>query len=114
MSENNIVTQKMFTCECGSLDHMFSVMFYKGDDELFLSPYLKRTYGFFRRLVIAFRYLFKMENRFGSQFDEIILHKDKATELRDLLNEFIDEQEKKSSNTNQGSSESNWICAIQA
>lgn len=105
IQENNKVIQKMFTCECGSLDHMFSVMFYKEDDELFLAPYLKRTYGFFRRLGIAFKYLFKMENRFGSQFDEVILHKDKAIELRDLLNEFIDGQEKKSSNIDQNSSQ---------
>ena len=46
-----------------------------------------------------------MENRFGSQFDEVILHKDKAIELRDLLNEFIDGQEKKSSNIDQNSSQ---------
>lgn len=105
MSENNKVIQKMFVCECGSLDHMFSVMFYKEDDELFLAPYLKRTYGFFRRLGIAFKYLLKMENRFGSQFDEVILHKNKAIELRDLLNEFIDGQEKKSSDINENSSQ---------
>lgn len=64
LQENNRVIQRMFVCECGSLDHMFSVMFYKEDDELFLAPYLKRTYGFFRRLGIAFKYLFKMENNF--------------------------------------------------
>ena len=46
-----------------------------------------------------------MENRFGSQFDEVILLKNKAIELRDLLNEFIDGQEKKSSDINENSSQ---------
>lgn len=36
-----------------------------------------------------------MENRFGSQFDEIILNVYKVKELRDYLNKFLDEESSK-------------------
>ena len=49
-------------------------------------------YGFLRRLKTAFKYIFKMENRFGSQFDEVILNVCKVKELRDYLNKFLDEE----------------------
>lgn len=89
-----MIERKLFICECGSLDHIFIISYYKDDEdkEIYLAPHMNPKYGFLRRLKTAFKYIFKMENRFGSQFDEVILNVYKVKELRDYLNEFLDEE----------------------
>ena len=87
--------RKLITCECEALNHILVLTPFKEDREfktLFVEMYLKPIYGFRRRLRLAFRYLFKLENKFESHFEEVVLSKEKVEEFRDFLNDFLNEE----------------------
>lgn len=87
MIDNN--TSEFFVCECHSLDHMFQLSYHKDVPTLYFTVHLA-TETFWRRLLTAIKYVFGYRCRYGD-FDEIILSLEKAQELRDHLNKFIDQ-----------------------
>ena len=74
----------LFTCVCGSLEHIFIVT--ADDDDLFIEVHLSPL-PFFERLKHAVQYLFGYRSRWGD-FDEILLNPETALMLGDKLVEW--------------------------
>lgn len=80
-------------CECGSPEHQF-IFTYDPEDDSFpftLSPHLTTYHNVFMRLWYALKYVFGYKSKFGA-FDEVIVSKEDATKLRNVLNEYINDK----------------------
>ena len=73
----------LFVCECGDVAHQFVVSHWSDDEEVFVAVKLYRG-NILERIGKAFRYVFGMPCKYGD-FDEVILNKEKALQLADLL-----------------------------
>ena len=83
--------RELFTCDCEDLSHQFVITKTDDLDFPFITIEVKLNYNvsFWKRLVNAFRYLFKMTppSRFGD-YDEIILKKEDAERLQIVVDEL--------------------------
>lgn len=88
--------EKYLCCECHSLDHLIHFGYWDDDEwpELFITIQLSNYNNFFKRLWCGLKYAFGYECRFG-HWDEILLWREKATELRDFLDQFLEDTEDK-------------------
>lgn len=83
--------QELLVCKCGDVSHQ-CIIGYNVDDspkEVFLSVHLVREPNIFKRLAIAFKYIFGRCSIYGD-FDEIVLSPldaDKLQKAVDYLNE---------------------------
>lgn len=92
--------RELFVCDCQDIEHQF-VVEYMDDPEwnrVCIEVKLNRNLPFWRRLVVAFKYLFKRRpSRFGD-FDEIILQQSDAERLQKVVDAVFylkKEEEKK-------------------
>lgn len=93
---SNRPRQKLFICECGDISHQFVLSYYPDDkdwDEAYIEIFLTDNCGFWKRLWYGIKYIFGYKSRFGA-FDEILLSHDTAKELKESLNEYIENYEK--------------------
>lgn len=82
-------------CQCGSLEHMahFGLTWWTDNKKLegcefYVQIHLAPT-TFFERLKNAFTYLFGINNKSGS-FDEILITRERADKLVEMINKFIE------------------------
>ena len=75
----------LFTCSCGSMEHIF-VVIADDDDDLFIEVHLSPL-PIFERLKHAVQYAFGYRSRWGD-FEEIILSPETALLLGDTLIEW--------------------------
>jgi len=87
---------ELFVCMCGDPSHQFVVSKFipdEGEDitdddwDLFISVKLNRDYNIFRRIWIAFKYVFSMSCKYGD-FNEVILNKSGREKLIKTLSEL--------------------------
>ena len=71
----------LYTCRCGSLEHMFVVS--ADDQDLFLEIHLAPA-PFFERVLHAIRHVFGYRSKWGD-FDEVLLEPEQALLLGDQL-----------------------------
>lgn len=77
---------KRFECACSLPEHSLRLDYDTNEEELYL--YItKGELPFFKRLINGLRYIFGLEGRF--YYDEVVLPKNKATQMVEYLNEFI-------------------------
>ncbi|MBX3044174.1 MAG: hypothetical protein KIT33_04140 [Candidatus Kapabacteria bacterium] len=84
---NDYDNPDVIICSCHSVEHQLVVQY---DEEIhnnmiFLSVHL-RNERFFKRLIIAFKYIFKIGSTNQSQWDEIIVDKRHIPLFRKILN----------------------------
>ena len=88
---------KFFVCDCGDISHQFRISYNPDDDdwtELSIEILLSNYRGFWKRLWHGLKYAFGYKSRFGA-FDEVLLNYDSASTLKDMLEEYCKNFEKK-------------------
>lgn len=86
-----MIKEKVFICDCHTPEHQFVVSYFPDDPEdplVYVQPRLNHYLGFWKRLCKGLGYIFMAKE---ASYDEVILNKEQMTELRDLLNEKLDE-----------------------
>ena len=78
------MTQKaeILVCKCSSAEHQVVYWHDQADNEVYMHIHLAPL-PWWKRLVAAVKYLFGHKSRYGN-WDEFVLNKDHATQLRDL------------------------------
>lgn len=75
--------KEMFViCECGIKEHMFALTHWDiggNEEELYLSVHLFHWENFFRRILVAVKYIFGYRCRYG-EWDEVRITREKASE----------------------------------
>lgn len=88
--------RKLFVCDCGDISHQFVVTYFQNDEdwnELFVQIHLNRNYNFFKRFIIALKYVFGFRSsRFGD-FDSIILNSSQVEELNQILVQYLKDRQ---------------------
>lgn len=77
--------EENFICECHSIDHVFSITYFPGDNECQLHISLRKG-GFWRRVKEGFKYIFG-KSGYGA-FDEIILQPKDTKRFIEILNKI--------------------------
>ena len=81
------------TCDCRSDEHILHFT-YDDDPEfkcLFASIHLSQYLGFWKKVLAALKYVFNIGSVAEGHFDCVLINTKNATELRNLLNEYIGE-----------------------
>ena len=91
--------RELFVCDCEDIDHQFVVDYIDDPDwnRVCIDVKLNRNLPFWKRIGVAFRYLFaRKPSRFGD-FDEIILKRSDAKRLQKVVDavSFLKEEEEK-------------------
>lgn len=83
------------TCECGSEEHLARFAYFAPDERrpedgasLYLSIHIRGWEGFWRRLWTAVKYAAGYRSKYG-EWDEVIVTRRSAREMRDLCDEFL-------------------------
>ena len=75
-------------CDCWSLDHVMRLSYFEDEpDTLYVETHL-RSYGFFRRVWHAIKYVFGYRSRYGD-FDEYLWNVETMAKIRDELNKVL-------------------------
>jgi hypothetical protein len=80
--------RKYFECICASLEHTVVVDTFEDEDQSVSFYFNLAPVRFWRRLKFAVKYLFGYQCKYG-HFEDMMLDRQKARELRDTLNEFL-------------------------
>jgi len=84
--------RELFVCDCGDISHQFVISMdtiSKDWEYVGVEVKLNRNLPWYKRLVVAFRYLFRMHpSRFGD-YDEVILNKHHAPQLQNVVDELL-------------------------
>lgn len=90
--ENDDIKQVYLECDCNRQDHMIKAVYFPkitgsfpDEDELYLCYHLGKT-SILDRIKTAASYILGKED---AQFQEYMFNRKTATELRDLLNEYL-------------------------
>ena len=57
---------KLFVCECGSIEHQVILTHNKKDNELYLSIHLTNYRNIFKRIIVAIKYIFCYKCKYGN------------------------------------------------
>jgi hypothetical protein len=79
--KNDYPTKEVFICDCFSNEHQLVLCYMFGDDELDFDTmtfqfYLNPTFGFWKRIGVAIRYIFGYKSKYGDWDDYMVNHKD--------------------------------------
>ena len=97
----DLMTHDYFECVCDSADHTIRVTYFVDEegffdeDEIYLETQLP-TQPFWQRLKKGLRYIFGYKCKYG-HWESTVLKERDAIRLRDLLNRFIDSENRKAS-----------------
>jgi len=75
-------------CTCGSPDHVVMIVLDHEDKEAFIQVQLSQHNNFFKRIILAVKYIFGYKCQYG-HWDETLLDQAKIKELRDVLSNFL-------------------------
>jgi hypothetical protein len=87
------VQEALVRCDCRSLDHLLELTVFDRDKhnmapEAFIQFHLGTWMNFWRRLRVAFKYVFGLRQRYGA-WDELCLNKSEAIKFRDALDAYV-------------------------
>ena len=83
--QTDFFSQKIFICDCHSIEHQFVVEYFNDDDddhEVYVSIRLNSFGNVFQRLWRALKYVGMVGE---AEYSEVILNEDKQKELIELL-----------------------------
>lgn len=75
--------KELFVCDCGDLEHQFVISKFPDENEIYISVHLSNL-TFWKRLIIAVKYIFGKKSIYGS-FEEIILNQEEKKRLIKIL-----------------------------
>lgn len=79
--------EEFITCSCSDKNHLLCITKFDDDEELYLSVVLNNRHGFFKRILIALKYIFRIPTTFGGHWVEFVLHNKGKEQLKEFLNE---------------------------
>jgi hypothetical protein len=93
MTNQPKLQQQVLRCDCSSQDHWLIVERDDWDAEpnLIIYTQLSHWSSWFKRLWWAIKYLIGKAQKYG-HWDSTTIHIDSAIELRNILNEYIDDK----------------------
>lgn len=77
-----------FQCDCSSQEHTLGIEFDTEEKEVCFHVQLSQYRGFFGRLVVAVKYLFGYECKYG-HWDTALMNEEKFMDLYNLMTRFI-------------------------
>lgn len=87
-------------CDCTSDTHQLEFSYWINNspdefdfDELFIGVTLKKQFSFFRRLIVAFRYLFGWPGKFEA-YEESLFSRNDVEHLMDFLDKYLEYNKK--------------------
>ena len=87
----------VLSCECFSSEHSLFFHFDWEGNEIYTEMFLRNWRGFFKRLWVAIKYVFKRNNKYG-HFDCFSMSVHAAYVLRTSLDRFLETAEKEKKN----------------
>lgn len=98
MGKGDWPSKEVFICECFSTEHQLVVSYMPGEnkldyDELNFEVHLHPTYGFWRRVWSAIKYIFGYRSRYGN-WDNFMVNVNDADKLITILQKFKDDTAK--------------------
>ena len=78
-------------CNCEDLEHIIKLVYFEDDKDILYVEYHLQTWTFWRRLWCAIKYIFGFQSKYGD-FGEALWTKDIVTQVRDNLNDFLEEK----------------------
>jgi len=88
MNKNDIpMTSHYFDCACGSSEHTLRFVLDSDNNTIYTLVFLNQYRGFWKRLLVAIKYLFGYKCKYG-HWDEWILKPEDVTEITLLLNKI--------------------------
>jgi len=89
----DLTDTEYFECDCGDMDHILRVSYFKDEpEEMYVEIHLRQK-TFLRRLWQAVKYAFGFRSRFGD-FDEFLWRPETAKEYRAFIDRFLEAREK--------------------
>ena len=76
-----------FQCDCSSQEHTIGITFDIDEKEMAFEVQLARHHGFFGRLILAVKYLFGYECKYG-HWDTTLMSEEKFVELYNIMTRF--------------------------
>jgi len=84
--------KEYFECECGDMDHILRMCYFKDDvDFMYVDVHLRQQ-TFFKRVWKAIKYVFGRRSAFGD-FDEFLWGPREAKRARDMIDKFLEAAE---------------------
>lgn len=78
-----------FECQCTSAEHTVRFILNKQDKEIYVSMFLDHFQPWYKRVLIALKYIFKMPQGFNHyHFAECVLVEDDIDALEKMLKDF--------------------------
>lgn len=81
-------------CECNSLEHQVAFWYDEEDNSLYCEPHLTTQNNFFKRILVAIKYIFGYKANYG-HWDSTMFKKGDLIKLREYLDSFDSEDEEK-------------------
>lgn len=81
------VEKKIYVCSCYDIQHQLVIMYDK-ELEIFTFQIHLTKLSFFKRLVVAIKYLFGFQSSIGA-FEEVMLNSHHIREIRDQLSFYL-------------------------
>jgi len=88
-------SRKRFECDCTEPFHEMVIDYEAGDGEVFIYLRMKHFLGFWQRMVNAFKYVMKIDERRIDYCEIVIYDLDKIEELRDHLINIVEARKTK-------------------
>ena len=79
------IIEKFLSCECHSDEHTLRFA-YDEDGDLYTSVYLNQYRGFWKRVLVAIKYVFGYKSRYGDWDCFVANSPEKIKELKDFFN----------------------------
>ena len=83
-----------FECACSMAAHVIRLSYFSDDDWCSLEMHLNEHNSFFKRLIAAFKHVFKIQS---CCFSDTVLDVTTATRMKETLEEFIKANDRASS-----------------
>ena len=65
------MNRKLFVCECENINHSFCITKDEDDGSILFEIHLSK-FSFFKRLILAVKYVFNVSSKYGN-FEEVLL-----------------------------------------
>lgn len=91
VSGNVSIVRDSVSCICENDEHQLIFRYFinsaEDNETLYCTFHLKPESNFFKRMLIAIKYIFGYRSKYG-EFDEVLLDSDKVEELKNILSSF--------------------------
>ena len=81
--------KEFFLCHCNSPEHQFILSYDCEEKEIYITPYLSSYLSFWKRIILAIKYIFGYRSKYG-HWDCIILNTKEIKRLYLLLDSIVD------------------------